>query len=187
MNADEDEPCLRLFRNGKLTKADWRPQDGIPPRRLDVTNAKLGSMADAHEILHDIKQGQHFTYQAGSASTPPFQTKRLCIDYIFYTPTKTNPDPSPNPNPNPNWGLKLRAIRLPFSGVQRRILNTRQGIPNRWHPSDHFPVSAIFEVCRKEDRGSAARRKLSFSMSNTRLTATPPAPKSSAPNGGKIT
>eukprot|EP00467_Chlorarachnion_reptans_P008566 CAMPEP_0114525392 /NCGR_PEP_ID=MMETSP0109-20121206/22393_1 /TAXON_ID=29199 /ORGANISM="Chlorarachnion reptans, Strain CCCM449" /LENGTH=454 /DNA_ID=CAMNT_0001706957 /DNA_START=75 /DNA_END=1439 /DNA_ORIENTATION=+ len=136
MNAFYDDPSVRLFKTGHMRRNMWNPMDGEPPRRLDFRAGHVGGLRDAYCILDE--ESRPFTYQYGSEDCKN-KVVRMVVDYIFYAERKENV------REEDGTRLTLRALRRPFGKSRRKPLAS-VGIPNGWHPSDHLPLAALFEM-----------------------------------------
>ena len=127
-NAFRGEPAYGLLRQGAFTAQQWdEDADGKPPRRVSYESQGVGGLSDAYEPLDRAEGGRPFTYQWGHASTDPTLVRHT-IDYVLHSPN-----------------CSVVAVRRPLS---KSMLDdvTRCGVPNDWHPSDHFPLAATFEL-----------------------------------------
>mmetsp|Transcript_17187 Transcript_17187/g.32722 ORF Transcript_17187/g.32722 Transcript_17187/m.32722 type:complete len:467 (-) Transcript_17187:256-1656(-) len=158
MNAFGDDPSYELFTKGHVAK--WPENEGDPPSKLSFRTGPVGALEDAFRFMDDSKEGRPFTYQRGSAGSK-FRIIRFTIDYIFHTPPrfaegKTSEEEPEKPrsakaksrDPALEGGLQVVAVRKPLSEKRERLLSTKVGLPNRWHPSDHLPLAATFRLPR---------------------------------------
>ncbi|GAB5372682.1 hypothetical protein AAMO2058_001685600 [Amorphochlora amoebiformis] len=126
MNAFVEDPCMKLFRNGFFNKSMWNEPGYKPeqiPRKINYKTNLIGPLTDAYERLGETKKGRPHTYQWGAPGME-LPVRKYVIDYILYANERQD-------KTSTLGGLKLKV-----------------GIPNHWYPSDHFPLSAIFELPR---------------------------------------
>ncbi|GAB5364237.1 hypothetical protein AAMO2058_000952300 [Amorphochlora amoebiformis] len=137
-NATKDDPAYILLNNGTIANEQWDEKKfGKRPRKVAYKSPNLGPLSDAYISINETKG--FFTYQGGVEAGKKGVDQWL-IDYILYTKSKSH---------SPCSKLELKAIRKPYTKAQAEEC-ARKGIPNHWHPSDHFMLAAVFDLPAKD-------------------------------------
>eukprot|EP00466_Bigelowiella_natans_P014926 jgi/Bigna1/85084/estExt_fgenesh1_pg.C_20133 len=138
-NAEKDDPCYKLLKEGRLEVKEWDEQKYAKrPKKFAFESVSIGKLTDA---MVKTKY-KHFTYQGGCLKGTDIdddiknQVGRYLIDYIMFTGST---------NSSKKAKLSLLSLRIPLSEKMAREA-AETGLPNSWHPSDHLPLAALFQL-----------------------------------------
>jgi len=138
-NATQSDPVCILLRDGKFDNSKWDDTKYNRPRKCVYDSPNIKALVDAFEILDEKKSGRGYTYQGGIEGGPR-GPDQWWIDYILYSTGPWTHEKEPE---MPR--LTLKAVRLPCTEDESKKC-TKEGIPNAWHPSDHLPLAAVFDL-----------------------------------------
>merc|ERR1712048_906141 len=79
-------------------------------------------------VEHDLREMLERDTGLAVPSDGPCQ---LCFDYIYFA----------------KEGLQLKAVQEPLAPEKKDMIFSApyEVLPNKWHPSDHLPVAAVFD------------------------------------------
>lgn len=140
MTRADVERWLLAVNRAHSRGSEYRAAEAVLAAKAAAGKAPVLTPSDLLDIYKaEIDQGKYWgvehdlgvvngrgMFVAGSA---PFEAR---FDYLYYTPAT----------------LACRAVRQPLTARQRQLLYEERvaTLPNEWHPSDHLPLAAVFEL-----------------------------------------